>query len=180
MIIKLNLIFRKVSKTYLVKVTFFHWVILFLNYIYSSTDNNLLYDNTASYNEEHGIYLSGADDNILLSNEANNNDENGIHLLNSIGNTLMGNTANNNNNGTYLETSNNNIVINNIFLGNDVCYNETGSTGNIFKDNICTSAELPAVPLDPFILGLIFGLVIGFGALAAVLLLFFLRGRKKK
>ncbi len=139
-----------------------------------------MYDITASYNEEHGISLASADDNILFSNKANNNDENGIHLLNSIGNTLMSNTANNNNNGTYLDTSNNNIILNNIFLGNGVCYNETGSTGNVFKDNICTSAELPAVPLDPFILGLIFGLGIGFGALAAVLLIFFLRGRKKE
>jgi hypothetical protein len=64
-------------------------------------------------------------------------------------------------------------------LNTDVCYNETGSSGNVFEDNICSSAELPVVLLDPFILGIIIGLVIGLGALAAVLILNFMRGRKK-
>ena len=108
------------------------------------------------YEQIAGIFLETADNNVLLSNEANNNNENGIHLLNSDGNTIMSNTANNNNNGTFLETSDYNLVYDNTFLGNAVCYNETGSIGNVFRNNICTSPGTPAVaPLDDFILGLI-------------------------
>ena len=83
-------------------------------------------------------------------------------------------------NGTNLLSSNNNIITGNMLYGNDYCMNETNSVNNLYYDNYCT--ELPPVLAalsDPFIFGLIIGLVIGFGVLAAVLILNLMRGRKK-
>jgi hypothetical protein len=57
--------------------------------------------------------------------------------------------------------------------------NESYSSGNLYSDNYCTAPPSIAAPFDPFLLGLIIGLVIGFGVLAAVLLINLMRGRKK-
>jgi len=104
---------------------------------------------------------------------------NGISLSTSDGNFIFSNTANGNINGTYLLTSDNNIVSDNLFLNNVNCYSETDSNNNLFSNNICTAPITPSPGLDPFILGLIFGLAIGLGALAVVIILSLVRGRKK-
>jgi parallel beta-helix repeat protein len=122
---------------------------------------------------------NNSDSNLITLNTANNNEMNGIHLLLSDYNVISSNTANNNNNGTYLDSSNNNKILGNTFLNNLDCYNETGSVNNLFEDNICTAPITPSPGLDPFILGLIVGLAIGLGALAAVVILSLTRGRKK-
>ena len=85
----------------------------------------------------------------------------------------------NNVNGTNLVSSDDNVIFGNNLANNIYCYNETNSFDNIYENNICQSPATPSLPLDPFILGLIIGLVVGFGALAAVLILNSLRGRKK-
>ncbi|MBY9016251.1 MAG: right-handed parallel beta-helix repeat-containing protein [Candidatus Lokiarchaeota archaeon] len=145
----------------------------------SSSNDNIIYQNTALNNTEHGLFLEGSDSNLITLNIANKNGLNGIHLLLSDDNVIVSNTANNNNNGTYLDSSNNNKIFGNSFLNNLDCYNETGSLNNLFEENICTAPTIPSLGLDPFILGLILGLVIGLGALAAVIIISLARGRKK-
>ena len=140
-----------------------------------SVDVNLVMNNLASNNVEHGIHLSQSDTNTLSGNTANSNGINGIHLESSNDNTIIANTANNNKNGTFLDTSNNNQIINNNLLGNGDCYNETGSTGNIFVDNICTGAVGPAIDLSTILL--IICIIEGI-ALAAIIAIYFVRKRK--
>ena len=103
----------------------------------------------------------------------------GIFLLNSDGNSLSGNTATGNVNGTNLIASNNNIITGNLLYGNEYCMNETNSVGNVYADNACTAPPSVALPLDPFILGLIIGLAAGLGVLAVILIINLTRGRKK-
>jgi len=135
--------------------------------------------NNVHNNDEHGIFLSGSNNNLISQNSANYNQLNGIHLESSDNNFITYNTANNNNNGTYLDTSDNNLIIGNILLNNGDCYNETNSAGNAFEDNVCVSTE--AGEMDPFILGLIIGLIIGFGAFGvAIAATIFIRKKKRK
>lgn len=82
-------------------------------------------------------------------------------------------------NGTNLLSSNNNIITGNMLYGNDYCMNETNSVNNLYYDNYCTAPPALAARFNSFTLGLIIGLVIGFGVLAAVLILNLMRGRKK-
>ncbi len=144
-----------------------------------NSHNNLIYENTVSNNQLHGIYLSGSNNNFITINRANDNTLNGIQLVSSDRNKITSNTAYNNVNGTNLVSSDDNIIFGNNLANNIYCYNETNSFDNIYEDNICQAPATPSVPLDPFVLGLIIGLVIGLGALAAVLILNFLRGRKE-
>ena len=140
-----------------------------------SSNSNLLLNNIASYNEENGILLESCNSILLTGNTANNNEENGIHLLNSNSNTIISNTANNNKNGTFLDTSNNNDIVENLFVGNDDCYNETGSTGNIFENNRCSAPGSLAVDLSTILLILV--LVEG-AVIAIIALTYFVRKRK--
>ena len=66
-----------------------------------------------------------------------------------------------------------------MLYGNDYCMNETNSVNNLYYDNYCTAPPALAARFNSFTLGLIIGLVIGFGVLAAVLILNLMRGRKK-
>jgi len=144
-----------------------------------NSHNNLIYDNIASNNKHHGFYISGSNNNFITLNFANDNTLNGIQLLLSDRNRITSNTVHNNVNGTNLVSSDDNVIFGNNLANNIYCYNETNSFDNIYENNICQSPATPSLPLDPFILGLIIGLVVGFGALAAVLILNSLRGRKK-
>ena len=91
-------------------------------------------------------------------------------------NAIISNTANNNKNGTFLDNSDSNVIINNIFLGNDDCYNETGSTGNIFENNVCTSTgDGLAIDLSTILLILC---IIESVALAGIVAVYFMRKRK--
>lgn len=148
-------------------------------YVSTGCNENLISDNTASNNEEHGIFIEGATNTLIISNDAHNNLMNGIYLRLSDGNSIISNTASGNVNGTNLQSSDDNMIFGNLLFGNDYCMNETNSINNVYSDNLCTAPVTPGVPLDPFILGLIIGLFVGFGALAAVLILNALRGRKK-
>ncbi|MFX0020690.1 MAG: right-handed parallel beta-helix repeat-containing protein [Candidatus Hermodarchaeota archaeon] len=145
-----------------------------------NSHNNLLINNLANNNKEHGILLDSSNNAGLIGNTANNNEMNGIHLLDSNSNSIVSNTANNNRNGTYLENSDINIIVNNILLGNLVCYNETGgSSGNIFENNICTAGvpEIDTVTLS--IVLLVFVILEG-AALGGIVGIYFLKKRKSK
>ena len=145
-----------------------------------NSHNNLLMNNLATNNEEHGILLETSNNIALVENTANNNEKNGIHLLDSNSNSIISNTANNNRNGTYLDNSDNNIIANNILLGNLVCYNETGgSTGNLFENNICT-AGLPGIDTVTLSIVLLVFVIIESAALGAIIGIYFIRKRKPK
>lgn len=146
-------------------------------YFHTNSDDNLVLNNLASNNVEHGIYLVGSDNNIISDNTASSNGENGIHLLLSNDNTIISNTANNNKNGTFLDTSNNNKIINNVLLGNIVCYNETSSSGNIFEGNICTGAGGLAIDLS---LILLIFVIIESAVIGVIVATYFVRKRKPK
>ena len=68
-----------------------------------------------------------------------------------------------------------NTVANNKFQGNDVCYNESGSTGNIFEDNVCTSAGGLSIDFSTTLL--IIAIIEGV-ALAGVVVFLLMRKRK--
>jgi len=144
-----------------------------------NSHNNLIYDNIASNNQHHGFYISGSNNNFITINRANDNALNGIQLLLSDRNRITSNTVYNNVNGTNLASSDDNVIFGNNLANNIYCYNETNSFDNIYEENICQAPAALSVPLDPFILGLIIGLAIGLGALAAVIILSLVRGRKK-
>ena len=141
--------------------------------------NNLIYDNIASNNQQHGFYISSSNNNFITTSRANDNTLNGIQLLSSDRNRITSNTVYNNVNGTNLASSDDNVIFGNNLANNIYCYNETNSFDNIYENNICQAPAVPSVPLDPFVLGLIIGLAIGLGALAAVVILSLVRGRKK-
>jgi len=48
-----------------------------------------------------------------------------------------------------------------------------------YSDNICTAPSAPPPGLDPFVIGLLIGLAIGLGALAAVVIFNLIRGKRK-
>jgi len=148
-------------------------------YLTGGSDEDLIGNNDASNNEEHGIYINTCTNVLIIGNTANSNKMNGIYLRLSDGNSIVSNTATKNVNGTNLQSSNNNIITKNILYGNDYCMNETNSVNNLYSDNSCIAPITPSPGLDPFILGLIIGLAIVLGALAVVVILSLTRGRKK-
>ncbi len=105
---------------------------------------------------------------------------NGIHLQLSHYNTIIFNTANGNRNGTFLDGSNNNKIINNILLGNLVCYNKTGSVGNIFEGNICSSTGGFTIDLALTSMVLLIFVIIESTVIGAVAAWYFLKRRKPK
>ena len=146
--------------------------------LYTNCPNNLISDNTASNNKHHGFYIYNSNNNLITLNRANDNTLNGIQLILSDRNSITSNTVYNNVNGTNLISSNNNIIYGNNLANNIYCYNETNCINNLYFDNICTAPITPTPDLVSFFLGL----VIGLGALAAVIAVIgqsFVRGRKK-
>ena len=85
-----------------------------------SSNNNTLYNNTASFNTNNGFYLHSSSYNTLYNNTANfnnnvavySNHNNGFYLHSSSYNTLYNNTANFNGNGVELHGNHNNITNN--------------------------------------------------------------------
>jgi parallel beta-helix repeat protein len=130
--------------------------IYFTTSMFNTISNNIANDNQ----NFDGIVLNlERNNNDIIRNTANSNVENGIHLLNSNSNTIISNTANNNKNGTFLDNSDNN----DLFIGNDDCYNETGSTGNIFENAVCVTTAGLAIHMTfiLLILTILEGAVIG-------------------
>ena len=60
-------------------------------------------------------------------------------------------------------------------MGNDDCYNETGSTGNIFENNRCSAPG--GLPIDLSTILLILAIVEG-AVIAVIALTYFVRKRK--
>jgi len=85
--------------------------------IFINSNNNSIFNNNISSNNEDGIYIPSSSNNIISDNIISNND-NGIYLWYSNNNCISDNIISNNNNGTYLYHSNNNSISNNNILNN--------------------------------------------------------------
>ncbi|MFX1517350.1 MAG: right-handed parallel beta-helix repeat-containing protein, partial [Promethearchaeota archaeon] len=104
-----------------------------------NTFNNTLTNNTVSYNNFEGISLKYSLNNTFINNTIFNNLFNGIKLLaNSANNTFTGNKIHNNiASGIRLELANQNIFQNNTFYNNTyyTIFLENNTYGNFFKWN---------------------------------------------
>ncbi len=100
------------------------------------SENNVILNNTASYNSMRGIYLVLSDWNQLEKNTASFNDEDGIELFDSENTTLDGNIANSNKrSGIYVRNSDNVSLTNNVLIGNKDGISTTGSQYSIIHSN---------------------------------------------
>ncbi len=82
-------------------------------WLYYSSNDNTLSNNTADSNNHYGIQLRFSSNDNTLSNNTASNNEYGIWLYYSSSNTLSNNTASNNYYGIYLEASSSNTLENN-------------------------------------------------------------------
>ncbi|MBP1910718.1 NosD domain-containing protein [Methanolobus bombayensis] len=115
----------------------------------SNSYSNTLTNNTASNNDQRGIYLSSSDSCTLTNNTASN-DTYGIYLYSSSSNTLANNTASNDTYGIYLASSSSNNLTNNtasnnddygIYLASSDSCTLTNNTANDTNNGICLSSS---------------------------------------
>jgi len=105
--------------------------------------NNTISSNTISYNNL-GIFLGFSSSNTLTGNNVSNNKDMGILLLCSRNNTLAGNIASNNTHGIGrqgigLGDSDNNVLTDNIALGNWVGIDISSSSNNVLANNTASN-----------------------------------------
>ena len=105
-----------------------------------STSNIIISGNIID-NNYVGIYLRYSDNNTISGNTVNKNSDGvdngdiGMYIYNSHNNTISGNDILNSIIGIRLKVSDNNIVLENNFIGSPDCIFEVGCSGNIFEDN---------------------------------------------
>ena len=117
-------------------------------YVSSSSANNIIADNTISYNH-NGICLHEADNNEFINNTIASNRCDGMDLGDSSNNnTITSNIiASNGDTGVQIELANNNKIFHNNFInnaeqadddGNNFWGNGYPSGGNYWSDHYCT------------------------------------------
>ena len=114
-------------------------------HLFSICDNNILINNTVTSNNMTGIELSGSNNNMIVNNTASGNDR-GICLFDSSNNILLGNNVSNNNYGSYhygiyLLKSRNNNLTNNIISNNDYGAYLLKSRNNNLTNNIISNND---------------------------------------
>ena len=119
--------------------------------IFINSNNNSIFNNNISSNNEDGIYIPSSNNNIISNNIISNN-EYGIFLWYSNNNCISNNIISNNNNGTYIYHSNNNSISNNNILNNYKPYHygiyagiylEYSNRTNILNNNISNNYNPP-------------------------------------
>ena len=103
-----------------------------------NTNNGILINNNASYNNYYGIFLDNSNNNTLSGNTAHNNSAIGITLEDSLNNSVLGNIVSNNSNGIFLLNSSESIVLGNTVYNNmNVGISLIGKPGSAnYKNNI--------------------------------------------
>jgi parallel beta-helix repeat protein len=100
-----------------------------------TVQNCRIFNNTASSNENRGIWLSSSSNNNITGNNALNNND-GIGLSNSFQNNITSNTVfTNENDGISLDFSSENRILNNNASNNENGISIQGSHNNTIKNN---------------------------------------------
>ncbi|NVM34301.1 MAG: right-handed parallel beta-helix repeat-containing protein [Candidatus Lokiarchaeota archaeon] len=101
-------------------------------------DNNTISGNTANANTQNGIYLvDDCDDNTISGNTANNNTQFGIYLIEHCDvNTISGNTVSNNSWFGIVISSDNNLIYQNFFIGNNYLHAHDDGINNQWNNSI--------------------------------------------
>jgi len=128
--------------------------------------NNSILNNIFTENGE-GINIRYSDSTEISGNEIKNNLKNGIYLHGSDFSKIYNNQISSNTEfGLYLIYSDNNDIFNNIFENNrEGCYTEFSCEGNIFKNNICSSAFSQIIIIIIIALGLTLTILIIIGVI---------------
>ncbi len=115
--------------------------------------NNTITESTINDNSVGGILLYYSNNNSIIDNRQTikNNGKYGILLNSSFYNTISGNYISNCQYGIYFYSSSGNQITFNIFVGNDVAYDETEGSSNIFDQNDIPDGESP-FPFDLLII----------------------------
>ena len=108
-----------------------------------SSNNNIIADNSASYDNVCGILFNYSSNNTFTDNLVNSNHEKGIRLGSSSNNTLTNNTVNSNNGkGIHMCGSSNNTLTNNTVNSNgEKGIHLCDSRNNTFTSNFVNSHE---------------------------------------
>ncbi|MEW5937603.1 MAG: NosD domain-containing protein [Candidatus Thermoplasmatota archaeon] len=106
----------------------------------SNVQNGTIANNTASSNNNYGIYLASSSGNTLANNTASNNSE-GIYLLLSSNNTIANNTAPNSFFGIYLDASSDNTILDNTVFLNSIrgIYIKSSSNNTIANNTVSSN-----------------------------------------
>ncbi|MFW9937027.1 MAG: right-handed parallel beta-helix repeat-containing protein [Candidatus Thorarchaeota archaeon] len=110
--------------------------------------------NTITKNRIRGIYLNHVENSSFNSNNVKENDYFGLQLAYSKNAVIKNNYFYNNLNGIQLTyESNNNTVIQNVFLNNEVCFLQDESCeNNFYKDNLCVNTQISTINIVIFLI----------------------------
>lgn len=113
-------------------------------YLYNSNNNNITENNAD--NNDNGIYLFSSNYNNISENNVASN-VNGIYLYNSINNDILNINVSHNSNGITIAYSGQNILENNIMLGNNYSFGLLGYDQYTFNNTIDTSNTADGKPI---------------------------------
>ena len=78
-----------------------------------NSNNNVITDNTANFNNQDGITLSFSSNNNIINNDVSNNIGNGMTMITGFNNNISDNTVNHNQDGISIGNSSDNIMTGN-------------------------------------------------------------------
>ncbi len=106
-------------------------------YLFGGGNHNIS-NNVISYNNEYGILLVYCSDNTFLENNISYNNYHGFDCYRLENSFIFGNNINHNKNyGINFINCINNAITGNSLIGNEKCFNEAFSEGNVFENNVC-------------------------------------------
>ncbi len=109
-------------------------------------DNNTISENSVSYNNHNGFFLELNNNNSFLENNVSYNNFNGYYCYSLENSFISGNNINHNKNyGICFINCINNTITGNSLIGNEKCFNEIYSEGNVFENNVCRD-RISAIP----------------------------------
>lgn len=92
--------------------------------------NSIFLENNISYNNYYGLDFKDLENSLISGNDINYNKIYGISFIHCINNAIIGNTL----------------------IGNEKCFKEITSEGNIFEDNLCRDRPTPILGYNLFFL----------------------------
>jgi len=121
-------------------------------YLFGGGRNNIS-NNVFSYNNWHGISLEFNRYSIFLDNNISHNNYHGLDCKDLENSLISGNNINHNQRyGINFIHCINNTIKDNCLIGNEKCFNEITSEGNIFENNFCRNRPSGIPGYDVFFL----------------------------